>query len=418
MRTSASSSPTSGQSTPAGSAPAAPAFLPYGRQEITEADLEAVRVALLDPFLTQGPKVAEFEARLAALVGARYAVAVNSGTAALHAAYAAAGLGAGDAVLTTPITFAATSNAALYLGGGAVFADVDPASVLLDPAAASAAATPEVKVVTPVHFGGQVADMPALAALAAERGWTVVEDAAHALGARYTTPDGVEHRVGACAHSAMACFSFHPVKHVTTGEGGAVTTNDPVLYERLLRFRTHGITRDPRQLTVDEGPWFYEQHDLGFNYRITDFQCALGLSQLARLDAFVERRRELAARYDAAFASVDGATPTGVPAWSRGSYHLYVIRVPAAHRRAIFEGLRARGIGVNVHYVPVYRHPYYRAHGFASVRLPHAEAFYAEAISLPMFPGMSDADVDRVVDAVAAELRAHGESQPARDDGR
>lgn len=378
-------------------------MIPYGRQEITDADLAAVARALREPLLTQGPAVAEFEAALAERVGARYAVAVNSGTAALHAAYFAAGIAPGAEVLTSPITFVATVNASYYLGGGARLSDVDAETVLLDPARLpSAADAPNVKVVTPVHFGGQASDMAAFATIAATHGWMVIEDAAHALGARYTV-DGVEHRVGACAHSSMCCFSFHPVKHITTGEGGVVTTNDPILRDRLLRFRTHGITRDPAELERNDGPWYYEQHDLGFNYRITDVQCALGLSQLARLDAIVERRRDIAAQYDALFADHEQIAPTRVPPWSRGSYHLYVVRVPAQARRAVFEELRARGIGVNVHYIPVNRQPYHRAR-LGAVAVPNAEMYYERAITIPMYPGLADADVRHVAESLKSAV--------------
>jgi perosamine synthetase len=377
--------------------------IPYGRQEITDEDVAAVARALRDPFLTQGPRVQEFEARLADLTGARYAVAFNSGTAALHAAYFAAGIGPGRSVLTSPITFAATANAALYLGGGVRFADVDPDTILLDPVAATGVSDSEIGVLAPVHFGGQVADMESLARLARDRGWTVVEDGAHALGASYATAEGTRYRVGECAHSAMCCFSFHPVKHVTTGEGGAVTTNVEDHYRKLIRFRSHGITRDPAELSGSEGPWYYEQLDLGYNYRLTDVQCALGISQLARLPRSVERRRAIAARYDAAFAAA-GVRTLAVPPWSAGAYHLYVIRVPAARRRRVFEGLRSAGIGVNVHYIPVYHHPYYRRHGFQSTSFPRSEAYYEEAITIPMFPGLSDDQVDFVVAAVRDQL--------------
>ncbi len=377
--------------------------LPYARQSISDADLEAVRRALTAEYLTQGPGVAEFEARLAERVGARYAVAVNSGTAALHAAYAALDVGPGRAVCTSAITFAATTNAALYLGGAARFADVDPDTALLDPT--TIPDDPAIHVVTPVHLTGQVVEMEPLAALARRRGWRIVEDACHALGASYRTADGEWHPVGACHHSDLCCFSFHPAKHITTGEGGAVTTNDPELYRRLLRFRTHGITRDPAQLQRDDGPWYYEQHELGYNYRLTDLQCALGLSQLPRLSAFVERRRALAAQYDVAFRELSGELrPLAVPAASRGSYHLYVVRVAAEVRRAVFERLRGEGIGVNVHYLPVYQHPYYREHGFWEFSLPEAERYYAEAITLPLFPDMKDGDVTRVVSAMASAL--------------
>ena len=377
------------------------AFLPYGRQIISDADVAAVAEVLRSAFLTQGPTVEKFEAALAEHVGARYAVAFNSGTSALHGAYFAAGIAKDSTVLTTPITFVATANASLYLGGRVQFADVDPETILLDPAAASAIDDRTVRAIVPVHFGGQVADMAALSKLARERGWLLIEDAAHAIGARYRVGK-TEYAVGACTHSAMCCFSFHPVKHITTGEGGAVTTNDESLYRRLSRFRTHGITRDPSELTRNDGAWYYEQHDLGFNYRITDFQCALGLSQLRRLDEFVNRRRELAARYDRLFESVAGVQPLEIPSWSTGSYHLYVIRVAADRRRAIFDALRSAQIGVNVHYIPVYHQPFYRAHGFAKTSLPSAEAYYAEAITLPLHAGMSDDDVARVVSQVTA----------------
>ena len=378
--------------------------LPYGRQDITDADVAAVVEALRAPMLTQGPAVAEFEEAFAAKVGARFAVAVNSGTAALHAAYFAAGLQAGDDVLTSPVTFVATLNSSYYLGGGVRLADIDPETVLLDPALAREANNTErVRIIAPVHFGGQAADMPAISALAAERGWRVVEDAAHALGARYTA-NGREYQVGACAHSDLCCFSFHPVKHITTGEGGAVTTNDPALRDRLQRFRTHGITRDAGQLRVNHGPWYYEQHDLGFNYRITDIQCVLGASQLRRIDEIVARRREIAALYDSLFAADADIRPTAVPSLSLGSYHLYVGRVPARIRRKVFDLLREDGIGVNVHYIPVHTQPYQRTR-LGELSLPNAEAYYAGAITLPMFPGVTDSDVRRVVNAVRTAVQ-------------
>ena len=393
--------------------------IPYARQDITDTDVAAVAAALRAPLITQGPGVAAFEVQLAALTGARFAVVFSSGTAALHSAYFAAGIQPGRAVLTSPVTFAATANAACYLGGAVRFADVDRATALLDPGAVAHAAEPSrsgapsragtesIHALVPVHFGGHVAPMPRLAELAAARGWTVVEDAAHALGAFYRDETGRRYRVGACAHSAMCCFSFHPVKHVTTGEGGAVTTNDGTLAKALRRFRTHGITRDAAELEAAEGPWYYEQHDLGFNYRISDFQCALGQAQLARLADSVARRRDIAARYDAGFAGHPGIAPMAAPTWSEGAYHLYVIRVAASGRRAVFDGLRAAGIEVNVHYIPVYRHPYYRARGFARTRLAGAEAHYAGAITLPMYPALRDGQVDRVIAEVMRQVERH-----------
>jgi UDP-4-amino-4,6-dideoxy-N-acetyl-beta-L-altrosamine transaminase len=374
--------------------------IPYARQEITEADIAAVVSALRAPLLTQGPLAVRFETQFAEAVGARHAVVFNSGTAALHAAYVAAGVGPGRGVVTSPITFAATANAAHYLGAPVRFVDIDRRTALIDPQTVAAADVRATAVVAPVHFGGQVADMPALAEIATARGWTVIEDAAHALGASYRTPDGCLHRIGSCAHSLMCCFSLHPVKHITTGEGGVVTTNDPTVAAVLRRFRTHGITRDRAQLAHDDGPWYYEQLELGYNYRLTDFQCALGTSQLARLPMIVERRREIAARYDAAFATTGDVRPLAVPAWSFGSYHLYVVQVAGATRRSLYDALRAAQISANVHYIPVYRHPYYQSAGFSNFTLPQAETYYAGALSLPMYAALADADVARVIETV------------------
>jgi len=375
--------------------------IPYARQEITEADIAAVVNALRAPLLTQGPLAEQFETEFARAVGARFAVAFNSGTAALHGAYAVAGVSGGRGVLTSPITFAATANAALYLGAPVHFSDIDPATALLDPKPLASVSRTDIRVVTPVHFGGQVADMPAISRIAAERGWLVVEDAAHALGARYRTPDGVLHTVGACVHSSLCCFSLHPVKHITTGEGGVVTTNDAGLAALLRRFRTHGITRDRVAMRNDDGPWYYEQLELGFNYRLTDFQCALGSSQLERLPENIARRRAIAQRYDGAFTGVPEVRPLVVPDWSVGSYHLYVVRVPSETRRALYEAFRVQKIESNVHYLPVYRHPFYQRLGFAELRLRGAEDYYASALSLPMFATLTDADTSRVIDSAA-----------------
>jgi UDP-4-amino-4,6-dideoxy-N-acetyl-beta-L-altrosamine transaminase len=376
------------------------AFLPYGRQEISDADVDAVSRALRDPMLTQGPGVERFEAALAEFAGSEYAVAFNSCTAALHASYAALGVGPGTAVLTSPITFAATANAALYLGGEVRFADVDPATALIDPDDADNRGEKPIKVIAPVHFAGEVAPMEVLAAIAEARGWRIVEDAAHAIGARYRTSDGGSHRVGACDHSDICCFSFHPVKQMTTGEGGAATTNDPDLHRRLKRFRSHGITREPGEMIGNDGPWYYEQHELGFNYRLTDFQCALGRSQLGRLPGWIEARARVAGWYRERLAEVAGVEPLEQPRWSQGAHHLFVVRMAPERRRAGYDALVAAGIGANVHYVPVYRHPYYRRHGFDTAFRPAAEGYYASAITLPLFPAMTEQDVDRVVDVL------------------
>ena len=378
--------------------------LPYGRQQIGPIDHAAVAEALDARFLTQGPRVELFELALAEFVGASYAVVFNSGTAALHAAYAAAGIGPGGVVLTSPITFVADQNAALYLGGGIAFADVDPDSALIDMGSVERCTDRDVWVVVPVHFGGEVADLERLAAIAASRGWIVVEDAAHALGATYRTKDGVEHQVGACHHSAMSCLSFHPVKQITTGEGGAVTTNDASLYRRLQRFRSHGITRVPAEMEQADGPWYYEQQVLGFNYRLSDLQCALGLAQLSQLPGWLQDRGRVAQWYQTRLVGHPSIRMLERPVWSSGAHHLFVVRVPPGMRRHCYDALVAREIGVNVHYIPVYRQPFYRRAGFAGTTRPGAEAYYASALTLPMFPAMTEEQVERVVSALDTAL--------------
>lgn len=380
-------------------------MIPYGRQHIDQNDVAAVAAALQSPYLTQGPRIAEFEARLAECVGAKFAVACANGTAALHAAYAAAGIGPGRTVVTSPITFVATANSSLYLGGSVEFADVEADSAQISVDALRKVTAGAGSVVAPVHFAGSAANMPAIARLAADRGWTVVEDAAHALGAEYRDEAGTTFKVGSCAHSSMCCFSFHPVKHITTAEGGAVTTNDATLAARMRQFRTHGITRDSAAMRGPvDGPWYYEQQQLGFNYRLTDVQSALGLSQLAKLDGFVARRRELVALYHRLLAGMPNVRVLREPEYSRGSFHLFVVLVPGARRRAVFDAMVASGVGVNVHYIPVYRQPYYRDAGFAS-SCPGADAYYAGALSLPMFPDLRDEDVHHVVESLAAATR-------------
>ncbi len=373
-------------------------ILPYGRQWIDDNDIEAVTAALHSDYLTTGPRVAEFEEALAARCGAAYAVVFNSGTSALHAAYDALGLGPGDEFITSPITFAATANVGMYLGAKPVFADVNPTTGLLDPASVRNCITNKTKAIVPVHYAGQPCDMDSLQRLAADHGLAIIEDAAHALGATHG-----EHRVGACSHSAMAMFSFHPVKHITSGEGGAITTNEKLYYDRLRLFRSHGITRSDF-FEKEDGPWYYEMQQSGLNYRLTDFQAALGLSQLSRLDFFLQRRRAIAAHYRSALGDIaQHISLPAEPAYGTHSYHLFplLLRGAAVQRRAaLFTRLREGGIGVQVHYLPVYRHPFYRERGFDRRVCPNADDFYAAEISIPMFPAMQDEDVNRVAEAL------------------
>jgi UDP-4-amino-4,6-dideoxy-N-acetyl-beta-L-altrosamine transaminase len=380
------------------------AFLPYGRQHIDDDDIAAVVEVLREPLITQGPRVDELEAAFADAVQASHAVAFSSGTAGLHAAAAAAGLGPGDEVLTTPLSFVASSNCALFVGARPRFADVDPATHNLDAAAAIAAGTADgVRACVPVSLTGLPADLAPLQALRA-RGVTVIEDACHALGA---LRDG--RPVGSDGLADMAVFSLHPVKAVTSGEGGVVTTGDAELADRLRAFRTHGI----RRVTGDgvlAGGWHYDVASLGFNYRITDFQSALGRSQLRKLDAFVARRNALAAAYRAGLEGLDGvALPAEPGPGGRHAYHLFVVRFTegAARRRAVYDGLRERGIGTQLHYIPIYRHSLYRSLGYGDDpgAFPNTERYYEQALSLPLFPELRDADVDRVVGAIAEELQ-------------
>jgi dTDP-4-amino-4,6-dideoxygalactose transaminase len=333
---------------------------------------------------------------------------VTTATAALHLACLAAGLGPGDIGITSPITFVASANAIAYCGGVPAFADVDPATVTLDPEALKAAGRRRrPKLIVPVDFAGQPADLPAIHEIARRQGAIVIEDAAHALGASYTHV-GREHRVGECAHAEMAIFSFHPVKHIATGEGGAITTNDPGLFKRLSELRNHGITKDVDRMTRNDGPWYYEQHDLGFNYRITDFQCALGLSQLRKLDAFVARRRQLVRSYRERLADLGGEVSllTEIPG-RHCSYHLLVARLRAGGERRlrVVERLHAAGVRVQVHYIPVHLQPWYRRRfDFREGDFPQAESYYSGCISLPLFPRMTEGDVDRVCGALRAAL--------------
>ncbi|MCP3177553.1 UDP-4-amino-4,6-dideoxy-N-acetyl-beta-L-altrosamine transaminase [Desulfuromonas sp. KJ2020] len=375
-------------------------LIPYGRQDISEDDIEAVVQVLRSDWLTQGPAVENFEKAIASYCGARYAVAVSNGTAALHLAALAAGFGPEDEVITSPITFVASANCIAYTGAKPVFADIDPRTYCVNPAQVRNKLTSATRGIIPVHFAGQPCDMEAIYSIGREKDLVIIEDAAHAIGACYEV-DGHVYKVGSCAHSDMTIFSFHPVKHMTTGEGGAITTNSPELYEKLLLLRTHGITKDSAKLQRDEGAWYYEQQTLGYNYRITDMQCALGLSQLKRLDIFVERRREIAQTYSKAFRIHSSLIIPFERPGSHSSWHLYMLGFKGFDRREVFDQLRAKGLGVNVHYIPVTWQPFYQVnYGTALGDCPVADKYYAGIVTLPLFASMTKDDVDYVIHAV------------------
>jgi perosamine synthetase len=372
-------------------------FIPYGRQWIEEDDIAAVLDVLGSDWLTTGPKVQEFEDTFASLVGAKYGVAVSSGTAALHGAMFALNIGPGDEVIVPPMTFAASANCVVFQGGTPVFADVEEGALLIDPQAVGKRITSRTKAIIAVDYTGHPCDYDALADLAARRGLALVADACHSLGGSYRSRP-----VGSLAD--LSAFSFHPVKHITTGEGGMVTTNDATLAARLQMFRNHGITSDHRQ-RAQQGSWFYEMEELGYNYRLTDFQCALGLSQLKKLPQWVARRQEIARRYQEAFAKLPGLQTLQVSPEVSHAYHLFVVRVQKdflqGGRQLVFEALRRRGIGANVHYIPVHLHPFYqRRFGTGPGMCPKAEAAYQGIISLPMFPRLLDSEVEEVISAV------------------
>jgi UDP-4-amino-4,6-dideoxy-N-acetyl-beta-L-altrosamine transaminase len=384
-------------------------MIPYGRQHITDEDVAAVVRVLRSDWLTQGPSVPEFESQVAEYCGVSHAIAVNSATSALHIACLALELGPGDWLWTSPITFAASANCGLYCGARVDFVDIDPATYNMSvqrlaaklEQAARESRLP--KVVVPVHLAGQSCDMAAIAELAHKYGFRVIEDASHAIGATW---DGA--RVGACVHSDITVFSFHPVKIITTGEGGMVLTRDAGLARKLEKLRTHGITRRAEEMHSQDGPWYYEQLMLGFNYRMTDIQAALGRSQFTRLERYIERRRVLARRYDELLRELPLILP-----WqdsrSQSAWHLYVVQLDGptakASRRAFFESMRQAGIGVNVHYIPVHLLPFHRSKGFAPGDFPEAERYYERAISLPLFYALSDAEQLQVVEAVRMSVK-------------
>ena len=381
----------------------------YGRQDINEADIQAVEAVLRSDFLTQGPAIERFEQRVAQYCGVKYAVAVCNATSALHIACLAAGLGKGDLLWTSPITFVASANCARYCGADVDFVDIDentynmsvPALEQKLQEAKRRGSLP--KIVVPVHMAGQSCDMRAIKKLSEEYGFTLLEDASHCIGADYA-----DTKVGSCAHSDMAVLSFHPVKIITTGEGGMVLTNDAALYEQLCLYRSHGITRDPKHMTKEsDGDWYYQQVALGFNYRMTDIQAALGASQMDRLDVFVARRRALAARYDELLRDLPLKTPF-VLGEAQPSWHLYIVRIGFDRvrktKQQIFVDMREKGIALNLHYIPVHTQPYYEALGFRAEDCPAAVEYYREALTLPLYPCMTDAEQEMVEQALREVL--------------
>ncbi|WP_252312057.1 UDP-4-amino-4,6-dideoxy-N-acetyl-beta-L-altrosamine transaminase [Sinobaca sp. H24] len=373
------------------------AYLPYGKQWIDDKDIQAVIDVLKSDYLTTGPAVKKFEELFAHYVGAKYAVSYSSGTAALHGACFAADIGVGDEVITTPMTFAASANCVLYQSARPVFADICEDTYNIDPVKVKELINDKTKAIIPVDFTGQPVNLDEINKIAKDHNLIVIEDAAHAVGAVYK-----DHKIGAI--SDMTMFSLHPVKHITTGEGGMITTDNKEYYEKLLQFRSHGITRDPDKLIENDGPWYYEMQFLGYNYRMTDIQAALGMSQLEKLDEFVELRRKYVSFYNEAFSKLEQIKIPYQSPEGNSSWHLYIIRLKletlTVSRKEIFEALQKENIGVNVHYIPVYYQPYYQQLGYKKGLCSKAEQLYEEIISLPLFPSMNDKDVNDVINAV------------------
>lgn len=376
-------------------------FLSYGRQWIDDTDIEAVTNVLKGDWLTQGPNVAEFEQAICDYTGAKYCVAVANGTAALHLAVLALQIESGMEGITTPNTFAASANCLVYVGIKPVLADIRPDTYNIDFEAIKKKATVKTSVIVAVDFAGQPADLEEIYPWAKRKGIKVIEDAAHAIGTKYA--DGS--MVGSCKYSDLTTFSFHPVKTITTGEGGAITTNDEKLYQRLIMLRTHGITKEPSALKQNPGPWYYEMQLLGFNYRLTDFQSALGISQLGKMAKFRQRRQEIVAKYNQAFANIANLVAPMEKEGVDSVFHLYVVKIDFAKigktRQEAMEELKAKGVGTQVHYIPVHFLPYYQEnYGYKEGDYPIAEAYYAQCLSLPLFPKMTDNDVEMVIAAV------------------
>ncbi|HDP70437.1 MAG TPA: UDP-4-amino-4,6-dideoxy-N-acetyl-beta-L-altrosamine transaminase [Actinobacteria bacterium] len=387
-------------------------MIPYSRQFIDEDDIDAVVGVLRSDWITQGPKIQEFEKKLASCCGSNYAVAVSSGTAGLHIACLAAGIKPGDEVITSPITFVASANCVLYCGGKPVFADVQEDTVNIDPEKIKKQVSERTKAVIPVHFAGHPCDLEEVSAIAREHDLILIEDACHALGAEYKGQ-----KIGSCKHSDMTVFSFHPVKSITTGEGGAILTNRQDLYEKLLMLRSHGITKEPNKflnkdkvffsnpesLILNPNSWYYEMQELGFNYRLTDIQCVLGMAQLKKLNKFIERRREITEIYKNNFKGNEFFNLPKERDHVKSSWHLYPIKLKNDYkkeRRRVFDKLREKGLGVHVHYIPVYRQPYYQRLGYNTTICPKAENFYQREISIPLYYSMSAGEIDYVVDTI------------------
>jgi len=381
-----------------GGQPVRKEMLPYGMQNLDENDINSVVATLKSNFITQGPRISEFERKIADYCGAKYAVAVATGTAALHCACFATGITLDKEIITSPITFAASGNCALFLGGKVRFADIKKDTYNIDPEKILMRISTNTKAIIPVDFAGHPCEIEQIMNIAKRHGLIVIEDACHALGAEYKN-----RKVGSIAD--MTVFSFHPVKHITTGEGGMILTNNNEFYEKMKLFRTHGITKDRKYMENNDGDWYYEMHELGYNYRITDIQCALGISQLEKLNNFITRRREIAKRYNEAFKNTEEITIPYEQQWVKSVYHLYVILLNLdrlkVNRRQVFDALRAENIGVHVHYIPLHLQPYYKKKfGYKKGDFPVAEDYYDRTLTLPIFPKMDDKDIDDVIKAV------------------